>query len=178
MIEYNKREIKIGKYHDKKLPKEVFDKIYRQAPRLCVEVIIDTPQGIILTKRLIPPCIGMWHIPGGTVCLGEKLEEAVIRVADDELGVQIDIKNIVGIIEYLGLYGNGHSHAIGIAFLCELKSEEQKFRGSFQAEEIKAFKTIPDNTIPEQKIFLEKFLDKNFRNQQFLDDYSKVEKIC
>ncbi len=140
----------------KKLPKELFDEVYEQVPRLCVEVIIDTSEGIILTKRLISPCVGMWHIPGGTVYLGEKLEDTVNRVADDELGIQVNIKNMIGIIEYIRLYEKNFGHAIGIAFLCELKSEEQKFRGSFQAEEIKAFKTIPDNTVPEQKIFLEK----------------------
>ena len=142
----------------KKLPKEIFDEIYRQVPRFCVEVVINTKQGIVLTKRLIPPCVGMWHLPGGTVYNGEKLDEAVHRVAYDELGAKIHIKNMVGIIEYQDLYDKGFGHLVGIAFLCELKSEEQgqKFKGSFQAEEIETFETIPDNTIPEQKRFLER----------------------
>lgn len=76
----------------KKLSKEEFDKIYQRVPRICVEVIVNTSQGIILTKRLISPCVGMWHIPGGTVYFGEKLEEAANRIADDELGIDIDIK--------------------------------------------------------------------------------------
>lgn len=145
----------------KKLPKEIFDNIYRKVPRLCIEVVLNTSRGIILTKRLVPACVGMWHIPGGTVCHGEKLEEAVYRVADDELGVNIDIKKMIGIIQYTKLCENKSGHAVGIAFLCELKSEGQKFRGSFQAEEIEAFKIIPDNTIPEQKIFLEEFLEES-----------------
>lgn len=45
----------------KKLPKEIFGEIYRQVPRLCVEVIIDTPKCIVLTKCMIPPCVDMWH---------------------------------------------------------------------------------------------------------------------
>lgn len=143
----------------KKLPIKVFEEIYRQVPRLCVEVIIDTPKGIILAKRLVPACTGMWHIPGGTVYHGERLEEAVHRIADDELGVEINIKNMIGVIEYPRICEKKSSHAIGIAFLCKLKSEEQEFRGSFQAREIKAFKTIPDNTVPEQKTFLDR-LDK------------------
>ena len=139
-----------------KLPKEIFDKIYSRVPRLCVEIIVDTPQGVVLTKRLIPPCVGMWHIPGGTIYIGEKLEDAVHRVASNEIGVEIYIKNVIGIIEYVGLCENSSLHSVGIAFLCKLKPGEQKFRGSFQAEEIEMFKTIPDNTIPEQKAFLEK----------------------
>lgn len=141
----------------KKLPKEIFDEIYRQVPRLCVEVIIDTPKGIVLTKRLIPPCVDMWHFPGGTVYMGEKLEEAVSRVANEEIGADVKIKNMIGIIEYPELF----NYAIGVAFLCQLKSEKQEFKGSFQAEEIRAFKTIPDNMILEQK----RFLDQNYRYQ-------------
>lgn len=140
----------------KKLPKEIFEEIYRQVPRLCVEIIVDTPQGVVLTKRLIPPCVGMWHIPGGTVYIGEKLEEAVHRVASNEIGVEIDIKNVMGIIDYVGLCENSSLHAVGIVFLCELKHGDRKFKGSFQAEEIEMFKTIPENTIPEQKRFLER----------------------
>lgn len=141
-----------------KISTELFNKIYQHVPRACAEIIVDTSQGVILTKRLIPPCIGMWHIPGGTVRLGEKLEDAAIRIAEEELGVQIYVENMAGIIEYIGSCGNSPGHAIGIIFLCRLKSKEQKFRGSFQAEEIKPFKTIPDNTVLEQKIFLENFL--------------------
>ena len=140
----------------KKLPKNVFEEIYQHVPRLCIEVIIDTPQGIILTKRLISPWEGMWHIPGGTIYLGEKIDEALNRIADDEIGVKINIKNMIGIIEYLGQHEKGFAHSVGIAFLCELKQgEQQKLRGSFQGEEIEMFKTIPDSTIPEQKTFLD-----------------------
>ena len=140
----------------KKLSKEEFDKIYQRVPRVCVEAIVNTSQGIILTKRLIPPCVGMWHIPGGTVYFGEKLEDAVNRIADDELGIDVDIKKMVGIIEYPKKLCETHIHAIGIAFLCEPKSKELKFRGSFQGEEIDAFKIIPDNTVSAQKRFLDK----------------------
>lgn len=63
---------------------------------------------------------------------------------------------MVGIIEYPNKLCETTIHVIGIAFLCELKSKELKFRGSFQGEEIEAFKTIPDNTVSAQKIFLDK----------------------
>ena len=97
----------------------------------------------------------MWHIPGGTVYRGEKLEEAVHRIADGELGVKVNIKNMIGVIEYPRTCEKKLRHAVWVAFLCELKPEGQKFRGSFQAEEIEAFKIIPDNTVQEQKAFLE-----------------------
>lgn len=140
----------------KRLPKEEFDKIYRCVPRTCAEIVVDTPQGIVMTKRLIHPYIGMWHIPGGTIYIGEKFEDAVNRVAADELGIDVYIKKMIGVIEYPKMYEDRPGHGIGIVFLCEPKSKEQKFRCSYQGEEINIFKTIPDNTVPEQKIFLDK----------------------
>lgn len=133
------------------LSKEKFDEIYSQVPRACVEVLIDMGKGnYVLSKRLIHPCVGKWHIPGGTVEFGEELSHAVCRVAKDELGVEVKIKRLIKVLEYIGgVYG---SHAIGIVFICKLVGE-QKFRGSYQAEEINTFnvKDIPDNTIIEHK---------------------------
>lgn len=141
--------------HIKRLSEEEFDKIYQRVPRACVDIIVNTSQGIIMTKRLISPCKDMWHIPGGTIYLGEKLEEAVYRVANDELGIGVKIKNMAGIIQYTKLCESS-KHSIGIAFLCEPNPKKQKIRGSYQGEEIGTFKIIPENTVPEQKIFLEK----------------------
>ena len=84
----------------------------------------------------------------------EKLEEAVSRVANEEISADVKVKNMIGIIEYPELF----NYAIGVAFLCQLKSEKQEFKGSFQAEEIRAFKTIPDNMILEQKRFLDHYI--------------------
>lgn len=132
------------------LSKEMFDEIYSKVPRACAEVLIDMGSGnYVLSKRLIPPCVGMWHIPGGTIFFGESLNGAVERVAKDEIGVNVTIKRVIKVIEYM--YEN---HAISIVFLCRLKNgEESKFRGSYQAEEIKVFnvKDIPGNTIIEHK---------------------------
>ncbi len=131
------------------LSKEQFDEIYSQVPRACVEVLIDIGKGnYVLSKRLIPPCIGMWHIPGGTIFFRDSLDDTVKRVAKEELGVEVKIKRVVKVIEYT--YEN---HAISIVFLCKLEKGEQIFKGSYQAEEIKVFnvKDLPDNTIIEHK---------------------------
>lgn len=155
----------------KRLSKELFDEIYSKVPRLCVEVLINTEEGFILSKRLIPPCINMWHIPGGTVYFGEKLYEAAHRIADNELGVKINILGIIGIANYLEIY-EGIGHAIGTIFLCELDGNK-KFRGSYQGEEINVFDVdnIPDNTIPEHKKFLEMAKYRGYRGIYHMFEY-------
>ncbi len=58
-------------------------------PVLTVDAIIEIDGGIILIKRKNPP--PGWAIPGGFVDYGETLEDAVIREAKEETGLDINL---------------------------------------------------------------------------------------
>jgi ADP-ribose pyrophosphatase YjhB (NUDIX family) len=99
------------------LPKAEFDSIFRRVPRLTVEVVIaDQQRGVLLALRDIEPCIGTWHLPGGTVRFGEPLVNAVKRVAQDELGLSVQVGELLGYIEYPSHYNNGLDSPVGLAF--------------------------------------------------------------
>ncbi len=137
------------------LTSEEFVAIYSKVPRLTVEVIVVTDQGIVLTKRSIAPYEGSWHIPGGTVYMNESLEEAVQRVALDELGVTVAIDKLVGHIIYPSIKDQkegGIGWPIGAAFLTHITDGD--LRGSRQGEEVKTFSALPDDMIIEQKNFI------------------------
>jgi ADP-ribose pyrophosphatase YjhB (NUDIX family) len=99
------------------LPKAEFDAIYSRVPRLSVEVVIYMPErGVLLMLRDIPPNVGAWHIPGGTVLFAERLTDAVRRVARDELGLDVVVGDLLGYIEYPSHYENGLDSPVGLAF--------------------------------------------------------------
>lgn len=75
--------------NDNPLSQEEFWNIYKKVPRLTVEIIIKDKRGILLTLRNIEPCKNLWHLPGGTVRFGEKLIDAVKRIANRELGIEV-----------------------------------------------------------------------------------------
>lgn len=142
---------------DYPLTKEEFDTIYGQVPRITVEVIVRTPEGVVLTKRSMEPCIGQWHIPGGTVYFGESLVDTVRRVAKDELGVTVGPGKLLGYIEYPGLLAAGYKGwPIGIVF--ETKVLGGELRGSDQGEEVGQFSEVPPNTIADQARFLNRYV--------------------
>jgi ADP-ribose pyrophosphatase YjhB (NUDIX family) len=58
-------------------------------PFLTVDAIIEIDNGIILIKRKNPP--PGWAIPGGFVDYGETIEDAVIREAKEETGLDINL---------------------------------------------------------------------------------------
>lgn len=135
-----------------KIPFEEFKKIYSRVPRLCVEVILVQDGNILLVRRTILPALGLWHTPGGTVLKGENLIGAVKRVAKEELGIQVGVKNFLGIIEYTS-YKNHYSQDISVAFLVEQRGKK-KMTLDKNSDSHKFFSVVPSNTIKEQKNFL------------------------
>jgi ADP-ribose pyrophosphatase YjhB (NUDIX family) len=133
------------------LPKEEFDAIYSRVPRLTVEVVISSPKrGILLSLRDIEPCKGMWHLPGGTVRFGEPLVEAVARVARDELGLTVDVAEMLGYIEYPSHYENGLDCPVGVAFAARIADRQT----AETPPGCDWFQALPDNMHDEQKDFL------------------------
>ena len=133
------------------LSQKDFDYIYKRVHRLCADLIIKNDKGILLTKRMIPPAEGKWHFPGGTVYIGETIEQAVKRIAKAELNVEVEIIKDVGFMEFVTkeeVYGK----PVSIAFLVKIVSGEIK--GSEQAMEIEFFEKLPENMMVDQKKFL------------------------
>ena len=137
----------------RKIPLKDFLSIYRQVPRLAVDVIVTTSQGFVLTKRSIEPFKGMWHIPVGSVLFKEPLTHAINRVTTEELGIKVNVKSLLGTIEY---FNDGGRHTVTVCYLVTVKSGH--LRGSFQGQEFAFFKKVPQNTIPEQATFLSQHL--------------------
>lgn len=91
----------------------------------------------------------MWHIPGGTVYYGETLEQAVHRVARDELQVEVEIEELVGHIYYPSEEQiRGFGWTIGTAFTCST-TDTPPLKNS-AGEEISLFTLPPKNLIEEQ----------------------------
>ena len=139
------------------LPKPEYDWIFSRVPRLCVEVILVRPdRGVLLALRDIPPNVGAWHIPGGTVLFGEQLVDAVRRVALDELGLHVTARELLGYIEYPSHHKNGLDSPVGLAFRAELTPD------SPSADEPPAgcrwFTRLPAGLYEEQREFLSRRL--------------------
>lgn len=135
------------------LPQTEYESIYAKVPRLTVEVIVVSPDGVLLARRQTGPCAGLWHIPGGTVRFGEPLTNAVQRVADEELGVEVTIDGLLGYIEYPSHLQRGLDWPLGMAFRVQLTSPSaEQFR--LTPDAVAWFATLPEEMHDEQKVFL------------------------
>jgi ADP-ribose pyrophosphatase YjhB (NUDIX family) len=138
----------------KKLSEKVYREVYSIVPRLCVDLILKSKDSIVLVKRDISPCKGMWHLPGGTVLFGESLLEATKRVAREETNLRIEVKQLLGVKEYDKKSAFGQ--AISIVYLAEVVSG--RMRGNAFGKEVKAFREIPKNTVKQHQELVETYV--------------------
>ena len=105
---------------------------------------------MVLVKRKIQPALGQWHLPGGGVLFGETLEEAVLRVAKNEIGISVVVKRLVGVLEFFA--DDVFGHDVSLVFL--VSPESLNLRGSDQGENPAFFKTFPSPMVDEHKELL------------------------
>lgn len=134
-------------------PIEEFKSIYSRVPRICVDLIIKNEQGVLLTLRQANGWEGQWHLPGGTIYIGETVQDAIDRVAEEELGIKLKVEKLLNFMEYLSeKKERGYGQSISLAFLCTPLSSDIKIDN--QVGKYGFFKTLPDKTIEEQARFL------------------------
>ena len=78
----------------------------------------------LLIRRGSEPLRGEWSIPGGTLELGETLEQGVARELLEETGLRVRVGELIEVFDRI-YFGNGESkerprfHYVIVDFLCE-----------------------------------------------------------
>lgn len=122
-----------------KLPLQEFLDTFKKAPRAALSLVVKTEKGLLLARRDVDPCRGVWDVPGSFILRGETFDEVVRRVARDELGVGVRSHKVFGVYENLG--GDPRGHVIDLIFSCELDGEP---RPTKMSGEISYFRERPD----------------------------------
>ncbi|MCD7781386.1 MAG: NUDIX hydrolase [Methanosphaera sp.] len=78
-------------------------------PALTVDTIIINDDKIVLIKRLNDPYKDYWALPGGFVEYGEKVEDAAIREAREETGLDVELDSLVGVYSDPNRDPRGHT---------------------------------------------------------------------
>jgi 8-oxo-dGTP diphosphatase len=97
-------------------------------------VIIDQGRALLI-RRGSEPLLGEWSIPGGTLELGESLQEGVARELLEETGVKVRVLDLIEVFDriYLGdgssrveVEGKPRFHFVIVDYLCEPLSGEPR----------------------------------------------------
>lgn len=97
------------------------DRRYPARPMVGVGAAIFRGDQVLLVQRGREPSYGKWTLPGGLVELGESLEEAVRREVMEEVGLKVEVKDIVAALDRVirDAEGRIEYHYILLDFLCE-----------------------------------------------------------
>jgi 8-oxo-dGTP diphosphatase len=117
-----------------------------------VDIILESPRGILLINRKNPP-FG-WALPGGFVDYGESAEEAIIRETKEETG--LDIADLKQFHCYSAPNRDPRQHTISIVFTAKYSAD---LRASDDAADAQFF---PWDRLPEHIAF---------DHRQILEDY-------
>lgn len=110
------------------------------SPVLAVDaVILLTGQGVVLIQRKAPPYHHRWALPGGTVKLGETVEQALIREVDEETGLEVTPSHVIGVFSDPARDPRGHT--VSVAFMA--KRVGGKLRAGSDAAQVQTFLTAP-----------------------------------
>ncbi|MCK4635000.1 MAG: NUDIX hydrolase, partial [Candidatus Aenigmarchaeota archaeon] len=66
-------------------------------PKATVDVVVEKDNKILLIIRCVEPHKGRLGLPGGHVNFGEKVEDAAKRETEEETGLKVEIKTILGV---------------------------------------------------------------------------------
>ncbi len=122
------------------LPRREFLRILRKAPLIAVDVAIEGGNGVMLSKRRIPPGVGKWHLPGSFLGYNERLVQTVKRCARRETGLK------VGKIKFFRLYDGNNRDPRGRVVITLYRCRPIGGRLKSTAEgEVAWFKKLPRN---------------------------------
>ncbi|MFB1066314.1 NUDIX domain-containing protein [Natrinema sp. H-ect4] len=144
------------------IPEDEWRTIVEHAPIVSVDLLVRFNGGLIFGKRENEPAAGYWFIPGGRVQKRETREEAVHRIAGEELGADVRIIESLGAYEHIydtaDVDGVGGKHYLANGFVVEAESSN----------------LVPDDQHSDLKIFSESPEPLHEYVRQYLQDASTL----
>jgi 8-oxo-dGTP diphosphatase len=99
-----------------------------------------TEPEVLLIRRGHPPAEGQWTFPGGAPLLGETIRECARREAKEELGLELEILEVVEVVDRIfhDTQGRIEYHYLIVDFLAKVKGGAMK-----PGEEVLEVKWVP-----------------------------------
>lgn len=99
---------------------------YPGAPVVGVGGVVIRDERALLIKRGSAPLEGQWSIPGGTLELGESLQDGVRRELLEETGIEVRVGQLIEVFDRIFRDASGkiQYHFVIVDYLCEPVSGE------------------------------------------------------
>ncbi|SNR66388.1 NUDIX domain-containing protein [Actinomadura mexicana] len=91
-------------------PREVFEGILEYAVIPTFDLVVELPEdgGVVLVRRTIAPYQNKWALPGLRMFKPEGIDDVIARIAEDELGLDVDVDGKRFLGQYVGRFKTEH----------------------------------------------------------------------
>lgn len=131
------------------IPQKLWRNIVINMPIVSIDLVVKTNRGILLGKRANKPAKGKLFVPGGRLKKNECITDAVHRIAETEIDIDVEIIKNIGVYEHFydmsDIDDSVSKHYIAHAFIVE--SNNQNFNKDFQHDEFKFYPKVNNNNI-------------------------------
>ena len=122
-------------------------------PRIGVGAVLIHQDKVLLIKRGKEPLRGRWVVPGGTVELGETLEQALVREVQEETGLTVRPLEVVLVFDRIEREGDAvRYHYVIIDYLCEYVSGTPRAASDALDVAFVARDDLPGYSLPEKAL--------------------------
>lgn len=136
------------------IPEAAWATIVRNVPIVSVDLVVECPEGIVLGRRTNKPARGEWFVPGGRLHKGERLTEAVHRLAAEEVGVEVTIRDRLGAFEHRYETSEVGTEKHYVAHGFHVWTDQTTFADDDQHDTLRAFAEPPDDLHPYAQDYL------------------------
>jgi mutator protein MutT len=118
-------------------------------PSVGVGAVVIRDGRVLLIRRGKEPLRGRWLVPGGTVELGETLEEAVVREIREETALEVAPLEVLTVFDRIDREeGRVLYHYVIVDYLCEYLSGEPQAGSDAEAVALVALEDLPAYDLP------------------------------
>lgn len=146
---------------NKNIPEHLYKKIVEHMPICCVDIVFKVGKEVYLFKRAHQPAKNEWWLIGGRILKGERLKDAVLRKAKEEIGVDAKILKVIGVYETFFPESRFNTktkkidtHSISICFVIEPKHKNFNLKLNEEYICYKKITEIDGNLYPYVKMVL------------------------
>lgn len=116
--------------YDERIPADLFAVFTARMPECTVELVVEHDETLLLTKRTNPPAEGEWFWPGTRLYKGERPREAAHRLAEEELGIDVEILEMLGVYSHFwetsALPGAPSRHTVNNVFHARTMTDQPR----------------------------------------------------
>lgn len=128
-------------------PRELFEQILEYMVIPTFDLVIEYgSQGVIIVRRKIAPYKGVWALPGLRMYKGEGIDDALVRIAREEVGLEIDVsrKRVLG--QYVGKFRTEHQRQdLSTGYLVQAADDQQIAINTRHFTSYRLTRSVPGN---------------------------------